>query len=314
MKITDHIARANKTLISFKVLPPLKGRSIQTLYEQLDPLIEFNPAFINVTYHRAQTRIKKMTDGSIRTIETRKRPGTVGICAAIMNHYKIDAVPHLICGGFTQRETEDALIDLNFLGIDNLLLLRGDGEMNTSEKGKANRYAIDLINQVSDLKKGIYVDEGVEHGNALDFCYGVAGYPEVHADASDSAFDLAKLKEKVEAGASFIITQMFFDNSVFFAFQQRCKEAGITIPIIPGLRPITKLRQMKVLPEIFKVKIPEALQKELTHCKSDEQIAEVGEEWLISQSEELKNKGVPIIHYFTTSTSSVIYRALKKIC
>ena len=215
MKVTEHLKTAKGTLISFEILPPLKGKKKKKKKDHLDPLMEFKPSFINVTYHRAEHTFKKKPDGTFDKVEVRKRPGTVGICAAIMNHYKIDAVPHLICGGFTKRETEDALIDLHFLGIDNVLVLRGDAAKNETyfePEPDGNRYAIDLLKQVGDLNNGIYIEDDIRNGFRTDFCMGVAGYPEKHFEAPNLATDLRYLKAKVEAGAEYIVTQMFFDN------------------------------------------------------------------------------------------------------
>lgn len=238
MKVTDHIQQAKDTLISFEILPPLKGKNIQSIYDHLDPLMEFKPSWINVTYHRSETAFKKRTDGSFEKVEVRKRPGTVGICAAIMNHYQIDAVPHIICGGFTMRETEDALIDLNFLDIDNVLILRGDAAKNEAsfepEPG-GNKYAIDLLKQVVNLNNGIYLDDDIRDGGKTNFCIGVAGYPEKHFEAPNLEIDLRRLKEKVDAGAEYIMTQMFFDNQKFFAFVKACREHGIDVPVIPEI-------------------------------------------------------------------------------
>jgi len=242
MKVIDHLRQAKDTLVSFEVLPPLKGKNISSLYQHLDPLMEFKPSFVNVTYHRSEHIFKKKADGTFEKVEVRKRPGTVGICAAIMNHYQVDAVPHLICGGFTKRETEDALIDLNFLGIDNVLVLRGDATKNESSfepEPDGNRYAIDLLKQVDRLNNGIYLEEDIRDGFRTKFCMGVAGYPEKHFEAPNLETDLKHLKAKVDAGAEYIVTQMFFDNAKFFAFVDKCKENGINVPIIPGLKPLT---------------------------------------------------------------------------
>lgn len=254
MKVIEHINQAKDTLISFEVLPPLKGKGINAIYNHLDPLMEFKPAFINVTYHRSETMFKKQADGSFNKIEVRKRPGTVGICAAIMQHYNVDPVPHLICGGFSREETENALIDLAFLGIDNVLVLRGDAAKNETffepEPG-GNRYAIDLLKQVIDLNHGIYLEEEVKDPGKGTFCVGVAGYPEKHFEAPNKATDIAYLKAKVDAGAEYVVTQMFFDNQKYFDFVQSCRAAGINVPIIPGLKPITNKKQMSILPEPF---------------------------------------------------------------
>ena len=316
MKVIDHINQAKDTLVSFEVLPPLKGKTINSLYQHLDPLMEFKPSFINVTYHRSEQIFKKKVDGTFEKVEIRKRPGTVGICAAIMNHYKIDAVPHLICGGFTQRETEDVLIDLNFLGIDNVLVLRGDAtknETNFEPEANGNRYAIDLLKQVDSLNNGIYLEEDIRDGFRTHFCIGVAGYPEKHFEAPNLESDLEYLKAKVEAGAEYIVTQMFFDNAKYFQFVEKCKENGITIPIIPGLKPITNKKQLTMIPKIFHVDIPSDLLNGMNRAKSDEECEMVGQEWLIHQSQELKKAGVPVLHYYTLGKPRVIYNAVSKI-
>ncbi|HEY0609724.1 MAG TPA: methylenetetrahydrofolate reductase, partial [Chitinophaga sp.] len=246
MKVIEHIAQAKDTLISFEILPPLKGKSIESIYDHLDPLMEFKPSFINVTYHRSEHMFKKRGDGSFEKVEIRKRPGTVGICAAIMNHYNVDAVPHLICGGFSREETENALIDLNFLGVDNVLVLRGDAPKNETffePDPDGHRYAIDLLQQVVHMNNGIYLEEDLQGGVKTRFCIGVAGYPEKHFEAPNLQTDLAHLKRKVENGADYIITQMFFDNQKFFDFVAKCREMGITVPIIPGLKPLTTKKQ-----------------------------------------------------------------------
>lgn len=316
MKITEHIANAKDTLLSYEVLPPLKGKTITSLYDHLDPLMEFKPSWINVTYHRSESMFKKKLDGTFEKVEVRKRPGTVGICAAIMNHYKIDAVPHLICGGFTKRETEDALIDLNFLGIDNVLALRGDAAKNEAsfepELG-GNHYAIDLLKQATSLNNGIYIDEDIRDGGKTNFCIGVAGYPEKHFEAPNLEIDLQHLKNKVDSGAEFIMTQMFFDNSKFFEFVNACKEQGITTPIIPGLKPITTKKQLTVLPRIFHVDIPTELSSAVMKCKTDADVEIVGTEWLIQQSKELKKFGVPVLHYYTLGKPKVIKNVVKEI-
>jgi len=316
MKITEHIQQAKDTLISFEVLPPLKGKTIVSLYDHLDPLMEFKPSWINVTYHRSETMFKKKPDNTFEKVEVRKRPGTVGICAAIMNHYQVDAVPHIICGGFTKRETEDALIDLDFLGIDNVLALRGDAAKNESafepEPG-GNHYAIDLIRQVNNMNSGLYLDEDIKNGGKTKFCIGVAGYPEKHFEAPNLEIDLAKLKEKVEAGAEYIMTQMFFDNQKFFDFVKSCKDMGIHVPIIPGLKPITNKKQLSVLPRIFHVDIPTDLSNAIMKCKTDAECEQVGTEWLTQQSRELKAFGVPVLHYYTLGKPKVIWNVVKEL-
>ena len=316
MKVTDHINQASGTLISFEILPPLKGKTINSIFDHLDPLMEFKPAYINVTYHRAEHVFKKKADGVFEKVEVRKRPGTVGICAAIMNHYKVDAVPHLICGGFTKRETEDALIDLNFIGVDNVLVLRGDAAKNETffePEPDGHRYAIDLLKQVTNLNNGIYLEEDIRDGFRTKFSVGVAGYPEKHFEAPNMETDLAYLKAKVEAGADYIVTQMFFDNQKFFEFVKRCKESGITVPIIPGLKPITNKKQLSVLPRTFHVDLPTDLSKEIEKCKEDKDVELVGQEWLIQQSKELKKSGVPVLHYYTLGKARVIANVAKQV-
>ncbi len=315
MKVTEHIKEMD-TVVSFEILPPLKGKTINSIYDHLDPLMEFKPAFINVTYHRSEQVFKKKADGTFDKVEVRKRPGTVGICAAIMNHYKVDAVPHLICGGFSKQETESALIDLAFLGIDNVLVLRGDAAKNETlfepdENG--HRYAIDLLKQAVDLNNGIYLEEDIRNGSKTQFCVGVAGYPEKHFEAPNLETDLGYLKAKVDAGAEYVTTQMFFDNKKYFEFVKACKEAGINVPIIPGLKPITSKKQLMVLPRTFHVDIPTELSNEILKCKTDADVEIVGSEWLLMQSKELKKFGVPILHYYTLGKPQIIVNTVKHI-
>src|SRR5215831_5614273 len=272
MKITEHISNAKDTLISFEILPPLKGRSINSIYDHLDPLIEFKPSWINVTYHRSETAFKKKADGNFEKVEVRKRPGTVGICAAIMNHYKIDAVPHIICGGFNRSETEDALIDLNFLGVDNVLVIRGDAPKNETffePEADGHRYSIDLMKQVVNMNNGIYLEEDLKNAVKTKFCIGVAGYPEKHFEAPNMQTDLQFLKSKVDAGADYVVTQMFFDNQKYFDFVKSCRDIGITVPIVPGLKPLTSKKQLSVIPRTFHVDIPTDLSNEVMKCKTD---------------------------------------------
>ncbi len=316
MKVTDHIKEGKDTVISFEILPPLKGKTINSIYDHLDPLMEFKPAFINVTYHRSEQVFKKKADGTFDKVEVRKRPGTVGICAAIMNHYKVDAVPHLICGGFSKQETESALIDLAFLGIDNVLIIRGDAAKNETlfePEPNGHRYAIDLLKQVADLNNGIYLEEDIRDGSKTQFCIGVAGYPEKHFEAPNLQTDLKYLKAKVDAGADYVTTQMFFDNKKYFDFVKSCKETGIDIPIIPGLKPITSKKQLSVLPRTFHVDIPTDLSNEILKCKTDADVEVVGAEWLLMQSKELKKFGVPVLHYYTLGEPHVIVNTVKQI-
>jgi methylenetetrahydrofolate reductase (NADPH) len=290
MKVIDYINQAKDTILSYEVLPPLKGKNINSLFQHLDPLMEFKPSFINVTYHRSEHVSKPQRDGSVERVEVRKRPGTVGICAAIMNHYQVDAVPHLICGGFTKRETEDALIDLNFLGIDNVLVLRGDaakGDNGFIPEPNGNNYAIDLLRQADRLNKGLYLEEDILDGFKTNFCLGVAGYPEKHFEATSLAEDLGHLKAKVDAGAEYIVTQMFFDNAKYFDFVNRCRAAGINVPIVPGLKPLTNKKQLSAIPRIFNVELPQDLISAMNNSLTDEGCEKVGEEWLTHQSKEL---------------------------
>ncbi|MER3470188.1 MAG: methylenetetrahydrofolate reductase [NAD(P)H] [Chitinophagaceae bacterium] len=316
MKVIDHIRNASSSLVSFEVLPPLKGKGINALWEHLDSLMEFHPSFINVTYHRSESMFKRKADGSFDKVEVRKRPGTVGICAAIMNRYKVDAVAHLICGGFSKQETEDALIDLNFLGIDNVLVLRGDAPKNETffepEPG-GHKYAIELMRQVINMNNGIYLEEDLKSAVKTNFCIGVAGYPEKHFEAPNLQTDINFLKLKVDAGAEYIITQMFFDNKKYFDFVASCKANGINIPVIPGLKPITSKKQLNVIPRTFHVDIPEALSNEILKCKTDAEIEIVGTEWLLQQSKELKAANVPVLHYYTLGKPQVIANVVKQL-
>src|ERR1700712_868772 len=316
MKVIEHLNSAKETLVSFEVLPPLKGKGINAIYDHLDPLMDFKPSFINVTYHRSETMFKKKADGTFEKVEVRKRPGTVGICAAIMNHYQIDAVPHLICGGFSKRETEDALIDLHFLGINNVLVLRGDAAKNEAffePEPDGNRYAIDLLKQTGNLNHGIYLEEDIKNGGKTDFCMGIAGYPEKHFESPNLETDIAYLKAKVDAGAEYIMTQMFFNNQKYFQFVKDCRDHGINVPIIPGLKPITNKKQLNILPKIFHVDIPSDFSNEIMKCKTDEEVEKVGTQWLIQQSKELKEFGVPVLHYYTLGKSKVIWNVVKEL-
>jgi methylenetetrahydrofolate reductase (NADPH) len=294
-------------LFSFEILPPLKGLGIQSIYNAINPLLEFNPAFIDVTYHREDFVLKKRADGSYDRISTRKRPGTVAICAAIQNHYKIDAVPHLICGGFSKDDTETALIELSFLGIDNVLALRGDarkGDLYFEPEMNGNKNALDLIHQIKNMNSGIYLDEELTIAHESDFCIGAACYPEKHADAPNMQNDMKYLKRKVEAGAEFLVTQMFFDNQHYFDFVQSCRDNGISVPIIPGIKPLSTKKQLLVLPKIFNIDLPESLTNEVEKCQNDAQVAEIGTNWAIQQCKELMQANVPVLHFYTMGKSS----------
>ena len=315
MKVTDHLQASDETLFSFEILPPLKGKSIQSIYDGIDPLMEFGPRFVNVTYHREEFIYKERENGLLEKIAIRKRPGTVGICAAIMNKYQVDAVPHLICGGFSREETENALIDLQFLGIDNVLALRGDSiktENSFRPHPDGHSFAVELIDQISDMNKGNYLMDDVNL-EPTNFCIGAAGYPEKHFEAMNLATDLDYLKKKVDAGAEYIVTQMFFDNDKYFAFVEACRKAGIEVPIIPGLKPIKTMRHISFLPKFFHIDYPEALSAELLKCKTNKDAEQVGIEWGIQQSKELKAANVPCIHYYTMSNSDSVKAIAKEI-
>ncbi|MFM7486173.1 MAG: methylenetetrahydrofolate reductase, partial [Cytophagales bacterium] len=296
MKVIDHIKNANgKTLFSIEILPPLKGENIRTLFDNIDPLMEFKPPFIDVTYHREEYVFKKKENGLLEKSTTRKRPGTVGICAAIQNHYKVDTVPHIICGGFSREETENALIDLHFLGVDNVLVLQGDAIKTESRfvaEPDGHRYASELLEQVKKMNDGMYLDEDLDKPSPTNFCIGVAGYPEKHFNAPNLKTDLKYLKLKVDLGAEYIVTQMFFNNQAYFDFVDKCREIGINIPIIPGIKPITAKGQLTVLPKIFNIDIPEELTDAIHACKDNAAAKQVGIEWCVAQSKELMKRGV----------------------
>jgi methylenetetrahydrofolate reductase (NADPH) len=318
MKVIDHINGAEKgsTLISFEILPPIKGKGIQSLYKHLDPLMEFKPSFINVTYHRSEHVFKKKADGTFEKVVIRKRPGTESICAAIMNKYNVDTVPHLICGGFGINETEDALINLHYLGIDNVLVLRGDAaknETNFEPEPGGHKYAIDLLKQVVNLNSGVYVESDLKDTSKTKFCIGVAGYPEKHFEAPNMDSDLEYLKAKVDAGADYIITQMFFDNEKYYAFVKACRDYGITVPIIPGLKPVYSKKQLTVLPKTFHIDLPTELSSEILKCKTDEEVEKVGQEWLLHQSVGLKKFGVPVLHYYTLGKPHIVASVVKDL-
>lgn len=315
MKVTEHIAKADGTLFSLEIIPPKKGDSIRNLFDQIDPLMEFKPPFIDVTYHREEFVYKERENGLLEKRSIKKRPGTVGICAAIQNHYQIDAVPHIICGGFSKEETENALIDLNFLGIDNVLALRGDNiksEREFKPEPDGNAYASDLVEQISAMNKGEYLDEELQNAIPSNFCIGVAGYPEKHFEAPNMNFDLKWLKKKVELGAEYIVTQMFFDNKAYFKFVDDCRAIGIDVPIIPGIKPVAVKRHLTILPNIFKIDLPDELEQEITKCKDNADVKELGIEWGIQQCRELIDKGAPVIHFYSMGKSDAIHRIAKE--
>jgi methylenetetrahydrofolate reductase (NADPH) len=317
MKVVDHLKNANgKTLFTLEILPPLKGENIKNLFSNIDPLMEFKPPFIDVTYHREEYVYRKKEGGLLEKSTTRKRPGTVGICAAIQNHYKVDTVPHIICGGFSKEETENALIDLHFLGVDNVLVLQGDPIKSESKfipEPDGYRYASELLEQVTRMNKGYYLDEELQNTTPTDFCLGVAGYPEKHYNAPNLKTDIKYLKLKVELGAQYIVTQMFFNNAKYFEFVDKCRDAGINVPIIPGIKPLTAKAQLNVLPKTFYIDLPEELSDEAEKCKDNAALKEVGIEWCIQQSKELIKAGVPTLHFYSMGKSDPIYRIAKAL-
>ncbi len=316
MRVVDQIKNAKSTLFSIEIVPPLKGHDINRIYRIVDPLIEYNPSFINITYHKDEVYYKKLSTGLIEKKTVRKRPGTVAIGAALKNKYNINVVSHITCGGFTKNETENALIDLSFLGINNLFVIRGDAGPNEKsfvpEQG-GHAYAVDLIKQITDMNNGKYLDEELQNPTHTNFSIGVAGYPEKHAEAPNLETDLEYLKQKVDAGADYIITQMFFDNEKYYKFVDLCRQKDINIPIIPGLKPIALLNQINVLPRIFNVEIPEALVKEINKCKSNKEVSQVGIEWTIDQSKDLIKHNVPVLHYYTLGAGKGIQQIAKAI-
>jgi methylenetetrahydrofolate reductase (NADPH) len=316
MKVSEIIKKAEKPLFTFELLPPLKGGNIEKLFNAVDNLLEFNPACVNITYHQHEIEYVERNDGLLEKKIVQKRPGTVAIASAIMNKYKIPVVPHLICGGFTREETEDALIDLSFLGINNVLALRGDpvsGQKRFVPEKGGHTHASELVEQIVNMNHGEYLNPGIKHQVASDFCIGVAGYPEKHYESPNMEEDIYWLKHKVNKGADYIVTQMFFDNSAFFNFVKKCREAGIHVPIIPGLKPIMTFKDIQLLPSSFHLNIPYELCKEVQNCKTREQVKQVGVEWTIKQSKELIKFGVPGLHYFTLGQSDNIRQIASEV-
>ena len=316
MKVIEHINKAKgETQFTFEILPPVKGHHISSIFDNIDPLMEFKPPFIDVTYHREEYVYNDLGNGLLQKKVVRKRPGTVGICAALQNKYNVDAIPHILCGGFTKEVTENLLIDLDFLGINNIVALRGDAiksETYFTPNKEGHSYASELVNQISDLNKGIYLED-LEISSKTDFCIGVAGYPEKHMEAPSLESDIHFLKKKIKLGADYIVTQMFFDNKKFFDFVEICRKEGINVPIIPGLKPISTLKQLNMLPQRFHCDLPEELIKEVIKCKNNKEVKEVGIEWCMKQSKELKKAGVPFLHYYSMGKSMNIKRIASKI-
>ena len=306
MKVIELIQQSKKTLFSFELLPPLKGQKADKLYRTIDELIEYNPQYINITTHRDEVEFRELPGGLMEKRIVRKRPGTVAIAAAIQHTYNIPVVPHIVCGGFTREETENMLLDLHFLGINNVLALRGDGLKSESiftPEREGHSHAVELVTQMMNLKKGKYLDPEIKNTAELDFCIGVAGYPEKHFEASNLDIDLANLKEKVDAGADYIVTQLFFDNQKYYDFVSRCRAIGITIPIIPGIKPLAMINQVTVLPKLFSIDIPEEFAREVRKCKTNDEAKAVGTEWAISQARDLIAHNVPCLHIYTYGIS-----------
>jgi methylenetetrahydrofolate reductase (NADPH) len=317
MKVTQHIENAKgKPLFSFEILPPLKGQNIQFIYDGIDPLMEFKPPFIDVTYHREEYEFKELPSGLLQKKIVKKRPGTVGICAGIQNKYSVDAIPHILCGGFTKEDTENLLIDLDFLGIDNVVALRGDALKNETyfkPEKEGNEYASELVTQISNLNNGIYLDEDLKNSAKTNFCIGVAGYPEKHMEAPSLDSDIHFLKEKIKNGAEYIITQMFFDNKKFFDFVDKCRAAGITVPIIPGLKPIATKKQLNLIPHRFSLELPDDLIMAVVKAKDNDHVKQIGIEWCIAQSKELVAAGIPVLHYYSMGKAENIKAIAKEI-
>lgn len=316
-KVIDHIKNANgKTLFSIEILPPSTGESIEKLFDNIEPLMEFKPKFIDVTYHREEFVYKKMPNGLLERKSIKKRPGTVSICAALMQKFKVDTVPHIICGGFTKEETEYALIDLNFLGIDNVLALRGDcikGQKSFEPTPGGHAFADELVSQINSMNKGVYLSDELQNPTPTKFCIGVAGYPEKHFEAPNLKTDLKYLKQKIANGADYIVTQMFFDNKKFFEFVDKCRAEGITVPIIPGIKPITLKSQIFNLPRNFFIDMPDDLIDAIERCKNDQEVKNVGLEWAIAQSKELMDAKVPCLHFYTMGKSTAIQQIASKL-
>lgn len=310
MKVTEHIKNANgNTLFSFEILPPLKGQNVQSIFDNIDPLMEFKPPFIDVTYHREEYVYKELDNGLLQKKVVKKRPGTVGICAAIQNKYRVDAIPHILCGGFTKEDTENFLIDLDFLGIDNVMALRGDAvktETYFKAEKEGHHYASELVTQILDLNKGTYLDEDLLNSSCTNFCVGVAAYPEKHMEAPSLDSAIYFLKKKIKNGAQYIVTQMFFDNNRYFEFVEKCRREGITVPIIPGLKPIATKKQLNLIPHRFHVDLPEDLILEVVKCQNNEQVKQLGIEWCVQQSKELQKAGIPVLHYYSMGKSDNI--------
>ncbi len=316
MKVIDIINEAKRPLFTMELLPPMKGKKIDSVFDAVETVREFEPAYINFTYHQQETIFKERSDGLMERRVIRKRPGTIALSAAVKNKFNIEVVPHLICGGFSKEETEDALIELNFLGIDNVFALRGDpprGEKRFTPQENGLAHTNELVDQIMDLNRGVYLDELIQNPEPTSFCIGVAGYPEKHFESPNMEEDIKMLKQKVEAGAEYIVTQMFFNNQVYFDFVDACRAAGITIPIIPGIKPITLLSDMQLLPQTFSIDLPEELVEAIKPCKTNVEARAIGREFTIRQSKELLAYGAPGIHYYTLGKTKNLAKIVKEV-
>jgi methylenetetrahydrofolate reductase (NADPH) len=314
MKVIEFLDRASNPLISYEIIPPRRGGSLASIVEIVEQLVRFDPPFIDVTSHSAELSYEELADGTLRRYAKRKRPGTLGLCAAIKGRFGVETVPHLLCLGFTREETEDALIELNYLGIQNVMALRGDDNgyrKNLPENRTRNAYACDLVRQIDNMNRGLYLENMLD-AHPADFCIGVAGYPEKHFEAPNMAFDIQHLKRKIESGAHYVTTQMFFDNRHYFNYVEACRAAGITVPIIPGLKVLTSKRQLQSLPRNFHLEIPEELVDEVA-ASPDEHAREIGIEWAIRQSTELMEAGVPCVHFYIMQSADVITRVVEPL-
>ena len=315
MKVTDKF-RKGQTLFAFELLPPLKGETISSIYHTVDVLGAYQPAYINITYHREEVKFIEREGGLLERRVVRKRPGTVGISAAIAARYGIDVVPHLICGGLSRYDIEDALIEMNFLGIDNVLALRGDnvrGEHAFRPHPGGHLHASELVAQIAGMNRGEYLSGEVEHPAPTDFCIGVAGYPEKHAEAPNLQTDIEYLKQKVDAGAHYIVTQMFFDNAKYFDFVARCRREGIEVPIVAGIKPFSTKAQLSLLPQVFGVNIPEELSRAVASAADNAAVRRIGIEWAIGQCRELIRQGVPALHFYTMSRPDNVEAVVKAV-
>ena len=302
VEIINEAIASGRTRFAFELLPPLKGDGMQKIFAAVEPLMALDPAYVNITFHREGIKETEREDGSVEWHVVRRRPGTVGISAAIQNRYGVEVVPHLICGGLSKYDIEDTLIDMDFLGLHNVLALRGDKSQNEKRfmpHPQGHAHAVDLVRQIADMNRGKFIDGEVEDCHRTNICIGVAGYPEKHCEAPNPAEDMRRLKEKVDAGADYIITQMSFDNASILAFIENCRAAGIDVPIIPGIKPFSTKAQLTMLPQIFHVDLPEALVREVEKCPTNREVREVGVEWAVAQGRELIAAGVPILHFYT---------------